>query len=94
MYRAEIIANCSIQDNIVESLENAIKDFYYTLIPLAHGSGRHKLKLGTVTWPEENFILITYIGKESLDIVKDEIRKLKERFPNEGMKLFIIQGHE
>ena len=40
MYRVEIIANQSVQDDIIETLEENIPDFLYTLIPLVHGRGK------------------------------------------------------
>jgi len=90
MYRVEIIANYSVQDDIINALEDSIENFYYSIIPTVHGRGRRKRKLGTVSWPEENFILFSYIEKNNFKIIKQEITKLKNKFQTEGIKLFVI----
>ena len=52
MYRVEIIANQSVQDDIIEALEEYIPDILYTVIPLVHGRGKAGYKLGKVSIPK------------------------------------------
>ncbi len=92
MYRAEIIANQSVQDDIIELLEEHIPDIMYTLLPLVHGKGKENYKLGTSTWPEINFVLFTYIKKKDINIVNAVISAVKEKFPDEGIKLFFVKA--
>ena len=92
MYRAEIIANQSVQDDIVELLEEHIPSLLYTLIPLAHGRGKKNYKLGTSSWPETNFILFAYIKKSDAAKFKAIIAAVKKRFPKEGIKLFMVKA--
>jgi hypothetical protein len=35
-------------------------------MPLVHGKGRRKRKLGTRTWPETNFLVISYLDDEGV----------------------------
>ncbi len=90
MCRAEIIANNSVQEEIIDALEALIPDFLYTVIPVVHGKGKRDKKLGTTTWPELNFVLIAYVDDGNAAVVRSAIESVKERFPNEGIKLFMI----
>ena len=92
MKRIELIANRSVEKEIIEALEGNIENFFYTLIPELHGRGKTKYRLGTATWPEMNFMLISYIDdKVAAEAVKI-IREVKERFPQEGIKLFLMEA--
>ncbi|MFA6506285.1 MAG: PG0541 family transporter-associated protein [Treponemataceae bacterium] len=90
MKRMEIIANRSVQNEIVEALEESVDRFYYTLLPVVNGSGRQLRRMGTPTWPEENFLLIAYVDDQMAEIVTATIRSIKADFPNEGIKLFAV----
>jgi hypothetical protein len=90
MKRLELIANRSVENEIIEALEEVISDFYYTLLPEIHGKGKTKYRLGTPTWPELNFLLISYLDDEDAVKAKAAVRGVKERFPREGIKLFLI----
>ena len=79
MYRVEIIANQSVQDDIIETLEENIPDFLYTLIP-------------TSSWPEVNFALFAYIEKKDAGKVKAVIKAVKKQFPDEGVKVFFVKA--
>lgn len=92
MYRAEIVSNQSVQDDITERLEKEIPSIQYTLIPEVHGRGLKTKKLGDTVWPEMNFILFAYIEDEDARKIKDVIAQVKERFPNEGISLFFTKG--
>ncbi len=92
LYRCEIIANNSVQDDIIELLETACPDILYTIIPTVFGRGKNDRKLATGTWPETNFLLFSYVTKEKLDLVRKAFRAVKETFPGEGIKLFIVKG--
>ncbi|HUW71084.1 MAG TPA: hypothetical protein VMX33_12710 [bacterium] len=90
MIRIEIIANRSVQDEIVGNLENDIPDILYTIVPIVHGRGGKDRRLGTATWPEENFMLITWVTAQTADQVRQIIVAIKQRFPNEGIKIFSL----
>lgn len=92
MYRVEIIANQSVQDDIIETLEENIPKILYTVIPLVHGRGKAGYKLGTSSWPEVNFALFAYIEKDDAPKVKAIIKAVKKRFPDEGVKVFFVKA--
>ena len=113
MKRLELIANCSVENEIISALEDNIQDFYYTLLPQIHGKGKTKdthsgvemsgmieerpsgrsasYRMGTATWPEINFLLISYLDDTTAAKAKEAILSVKEKFPREGIKLFIME---
>lgn len=91
MYRVEIISNQSVQDDIIELLEQEIPEIQYTILPDCQGRGGRAKKLGNTTWPEMNFSLYTYETEENARKVKAIIKAVKDRFPNEGISLYFTQ---
>ena len=90
MKRLELIANRSVENEIIEALEGSVSDLFYTLLPQIHGRGKTKYRLGTATWPETNFLLISYLDNEDAAKAEAAIRGVKERFPREGIKVFFM----
>ncbi len=90
MIRAEIFANQSMQDMLINNLEAAIPGFLYSIVPLAHGRGGESYKLGTTTWPETNIILIAYCDDEKESAIRTVVDYLKEKCPAEGIRLFVL----
>ncbi|HBG65397.1 MAG TPA: hypothetical protein DDW78_02890 [Treponema sp.] len=92
MYRIEIIANKSVEEDITQALEQYVPGILYTVVPLVYGRGGNDRKLGTTTWPETNFLLISYIEDEQLLAAKAVIQAVKEKFTGEGIKCFVLKG--
>ena len=46
MVRIEVIANQSVEDDIVEKFEHELPDLEYTILPEVHGKGRNSHKKG------------------------------------------------
>lgn len=90
-YRAEIISNQSVEEDIIELLEQEIPDIQYTIFPDVHGRGIRSKKLGSAAWPEQNFVLYAYIDKEGAQKIKAIIAAVKQKFPNEGISLFFTK---
>ena len=94
MLRVEIISNKSVQDDITQTLEEHIPDIMYTIVPLVYGRGGDDRKLGTTTWPETNFLMVSYVSEENLEVIKAVIKGVKQRFGREGIKMFVTQAME
>ena len=94
MTRAEIIANQSVQDEIVSLMEEHIPGVLYTIIPTVVGRGKASYKMGSSTWPETNFVLISYIEDKHVSTLKAIVAAVKERFKGEGTKLFLVKAEE
>jgi hypothetical protein len=54
-------------------------------MPLVHGKGRHKRTLGTRTWPETNFLVISYLDDASAEKARAVVSGIRRRFPDEGI---------
>jgi hypothetical protein len=92
MKRMELIANRSVEKELINALEEDISGFQYTLLPGVHGRGKAAYRMGTATWPEENFLLISYLENREADRAKTLVQEVKTRFPGEGVKLFFIEA--
>ena len=94
MYRVEIISNQSVQDDIIELLEQEIPSLQYSILPDVQGRGNKAKKLGDTVWPEMNFILFAYVQEEDAKKMKAIIDAVKNKFPSEGISMFVTQGVE
>ncbi|MDR1278993.1 MAG: hypothetical protein LBK02_09585 [Treponema sp.] len=92
MKRMELIANRSVEKELIGTLEEGISGFQYTLLPGVHGRGKAAYRMGTATWPEENFMLISYLENREADRAKVLTAEVKARFPGEGIKLFFTEA--
>ncbi len=90
-YRIEIISNQSVQEDIIDLLEQEIPEIQYTVIPVVHGRGGHSKKLGTSTWPEQNFALFSYLEKDQAKRAKAVFEAVKKKFPGEGITFFCVE---
>ena len=88
MIRLEIIANHSVEENILEALARENTGKYYTKIPNIFGVGSSGPRMGDAVWPEENFALIIWCEKEEARSIKKAVDSVKAKFPDEGIKLF------
>lgn len=94
MIRIEVIANRSVQEDFFESLRAAQIDAHYTLFPEVHGAGAAGPRRGDHIWPEENFVYVSYLERETAMVIKEIVDKLRKAFPDEGIRLFASQGVE
>jgi hypothetical protein len=88
MIRVEIIANQSVEENILEAMAREQVGKFYTKIPNIFGVGSSGPRMGDAIWPEENFSLVIWCEKEEALGIKRAIDSVKEKFPDEGIKLF------
>ena len=88
MKRVEIIANRSVEEDLMEAFASAGLAKAYTKIPVVHGVGRSDPKMGDAVWPEENFVLLCYCDEAEAGRMAEVVAELKLRFPHEGIKVF------
>jgi hypothetical protein len=88
MIRIEIIANHSVEENILEALTKAGAGKYYTKFPSILGVGGSGPRMGDAIWPEENFALVIWCEEAEAQAIGRAVAKVKEQFPGEGIKLF------
>ena len=90
MKRIEIIANNSVEEDILKELTLSVKNFMFTKINGVHGIGNTEPKMGNNIWPEENFILIIYCDNEEETNIRQVIEKLKKIHTIDGIKYFVM----
>jgi len=88
MIRVEIIANNSVEENVLEALAKEQAGKFYTKIPGVLGVGSSGSRMGDAIWPEENFVLIIWCEEDEAGRIKRAVESVKEKFPGEGIKLF------
>ncbi|MBN2324006.1 MAG: hypothetical protein JXQ30_09740 [Spirochaetes bacterium] len=91
MKRLEIIANASVEDSLFEAFRARGVVRYYTKVPVVHGIGSSGPRKGDHIWPEENFLLIIYCDEQEARDIREAVREVKDRFPDEGLKLGMIE---
>jgi hypothetical protein len=92
MKRLELIACEAVQSELIEGLESSVKDIEYTLIPRIEGKGKRTRKDGTQTWPELNFILLSYLNDSEIPAAEEAIADVARRFPNEGIFATVVDA--
>jgi hypothetical protein len=88
MIRVEIIANHSVEENILEALKKEDAGKYYPMYPSIFGVGSAGSRMGDAVWPEENFAMVIWCEEEEANAIERAIASVKEKFPGEGIKLF------
>jgi hypothetical protein len=93
MIRIEIIANHSVEENILEAMQREGAGKYYTKYPAVYGVGSAGPRMGDAVWPEENFALVIWCDEDEAKGIERAVSAVKAHFPGEGIKLFGLPGN-
>ncbi|GHV84928.1 hypothetical protein AGMMS50230_05360 [Spirochaetia bacterium] len=88
MQRVEIVANHSVEENVLEALKDKGLGKYYTLFPNVTGVGTSGPRMGDAIWPEQNFALVIWCEKAEAKGIVKALAEVKEKYPDEGIKIF------
>jgi len=88
MIRVEIIANQSVEENVLEALKFAGVGKFYTKFPNILGVGTCGPRMGDAIWPEENFALVIWCEPDEGRKIEEALAPVKTKFPDEGIKVF------
>lgn len=88
MIRIEIIANHSVEENILEAFQHEKAAAYYTRFPGVFGIGNSGPRMGDAVWPEENFVIVVWCEEAEAERIERAVDSVKKYFPDEGIKLF------
>jgi hypothetical protein len=86
--RIEIIANHSVEENILEAFQHEKAAAYYTRFPGVFGVGTSGPRMGDAVWPEENFVIVVWCEEAEAERIERAVASVKKYFPDEGIKLF------
>ena len=89
MTQMVLIANHSVEEEIVGVLKHNIDDFNYMLFPASHGKLKNAIRLETPAWQDENFLLISSVNDHKAGMAESLINEIKSRFPEKEIKLFL-----
>ena len=92
MLRIEIVANQSVEENILDALKEHGAGKYYTLYPSVHGVGNCGPRMGDAVWPEINFSMVIWCEEEEALKIRQAVAEVKEKYPDEGIKVFGVPG--
>jgi hypothetical protein len=90
--RVEIIANHSVEENILEALKDGGVGKFYTKYPGVFGVGSTGPRMGDAVWPEENFVLVIWCEEDEVRAIERAVAGIKAQFPDEGIKLFVMHS--
>ena len=88
MIRLEVIANQSVEENILEAFKFGEVGKYYTKYSHVFGVGTSGPRMGDSVWPEENFSLVIWCDEEEARGIARAVAEVKKQFPDEGIKVF------
>ena len=92
MIRVEIVANRSVEENILDAIKFENVGKHYTKYPNILGVGNSGPRMGDAIWPEENFIFVFWCEEEDVAAMERAVAYVKAKFPNEGIKMFSLPG--
>lgn len=89
-----VVHNSALKTNVMEIFEkNNIKKF--SQIDEVKGRGiSSEPHLGTHIWPGINSITFTVVDEDISKKITADLKKLKERFRREGIKVFVLPVEE
>jgi hypothetical protein len=88
MARVEIIANHSVEENILDALAQEGVGKFYTKYANVFGVGSSGPRMGDAIWPEENFAMIIWCEEEEARGIARAVAAVKKQFPDEGIRVF------
>jgi hypothetical protein len=94
MVRVEIIANHSVEENILGAMKAAEVGKYYTRYPNVFGVGSSGPRMGDAVWPEENFALVIWCEEDEAEKIEHAVASVKAHFPDEGIRVFWMHAAE
>lgn len=94
MTKVEIIVNKAIEEDIIEVLEAHGYGENFTFISPVFGRGHHGRRERSAVWPEENILFHIEVEEEVLHAFSEDLKRLKQAFPREGMRVYIHRNIE
>ncbi len=85
MRRVEIVGNHSVEQDMLDLLQERLPDLFWTKVPSVQGRGNNGYKLGDGVWPEENFLFFSICGETEETILRQIVADIQLRHPTEGI---------
>lgn len=92
MTKLEIIANQALEAPLMEIMPKNDHKPCYTMLKQVDGSGYSGFCLGNDVWPEENVMFVLFLDDDRLEIIKQKLTEIRDRFPLLGLAAFEHAG--
>lgn len=89
MKRMDIIANQSIEENVIEELAAVGHGDEFTYMHPVYGRGKNGRREGSPVWPETNVMFVVYLEEDTARALAKRIHELASRYPNEGIRCWL-----
>lgn len=94
MKRVEIVINQALEIDVVEALEEMGYGENFTYFLQVKGRGTEGRREGSSIWPEENNLFLIFMNDDEAYEMLHRVRRMKEKFPTEGIHCYISEGPE
>jgi len=92
MKRMELIADRTIENEIINTLRDNINGFYYSLLPQIPGNEKPDYSSKKGIWTNLHFLLISFLEDDEAYKAKIIINDFIQQFPNEKIKLYLMDA--
>lgn len=82
-----VVYSNAVDEEVVEIIKTHTGG--YTKFSGVQGEGNREPHLGTHIWPAINNCIMTAVDNKKKNVIAAEIKKLKEKFPDIGINIFI-----
>ncbi len=90
--RVEIVANRSIEEDLIDLLNACGHGETFTLLHPVFGRGSSGRREASAVWPETNVVILVFVATDEVSVLVDGLRDLKQRFPREGLRCWQTPG--
>lgn len=88
-----IVFNNALEPEVLDILKK-VSVKAYTRWDRVKGVGEAGPHMGNDVWPAWNTTIMSALDSEKKQALADEIRKLRERFPDQGVKMLVLPFEE
>jgi len=92
MIRVDIIANQSIEENVIDELTTLGHGESFSYIHPVYGRGTNGRREGSAVWPETNVMFVVFLDDGTADALAERIRTLRRQFPKEGIRCWVSEA--
>jgi len=84
-----LIFNSPLEPEVKDLLKNA-EVIYYTRWERVKGVGKTGPHFDDEVWPSVNIALMFSLENEKKDLMAEGVRKIREEFPDEGIRMLVL----
>ncbi len=90
MRRVEIIGNHSVEQDLMDGLDEKLGELFWTKLQDVQGKGTTGYKFGDGIWPESNFLWFSYCSEGEEAVLREIVEVIRNKHNREGIVLFSV----